>query len=450
MPDLTVILIPAGVIVAVLVAVGFFIIRRDRIGSPQSIKNTDNSTILKAASRRLAQNPKDHEALMTLADGYYEQGDFPRSLQHAKNLVDLAATNPEVNEFRATLRYALAALKLKDYGEAYKGLMIARTLNEEDTEVNYNLGYLEFLQKHYEKAIGHFRKVRAVQPEGIHVTRLLGQSLARTGQYQEAAGLLRQVIELEPDDRESLYALAQCHYELGNSENALRIFAHLRPDPRLGPNASIYAGTINMNAGKYDKAIEDFEIGLKHEKTDPEVSLELKYRLAAAYFREQNLGSALRLWNEIASVNPRYKDVKDLITKNQELNANRSLQVYLLGTKNEFLTLCRRIASTYFPRSHAKIVSVSAPSNEYLDILAEVGTQEWDETVLYRFVRSAGAIGELLVRDLYETLKDTRAGRGICLTAGTFSEGATRYVEARLIDLIDKDKLLKLLARAPK
>jgi hypothetical protein len=53
----------------------------------------------------------------------------------------------------------------------------------------------------------------------------------------------------------------------------------------------------------------------------------------------------------------------------------------------------------------------------------------------------------LVVRELNARLKETRAGRGYCVTAGNFSEAAVHFVEARLIDLVDKNQLLKIFQR---
>jgi restriction endonuclease Mrr len=54
-------------------------------------------------------------------------------------------------------------------------------------------------------------------------------------------------------------------------------------------------------------------------------------------------------------------------------------------------------------------------------------------------------VGELIVRDFHSHLKEVKAGKGLCLTVGTFSEEAKRYTEARLIDLIDKEKMAAIL-----
>jgi len=64
---------------------------------------------------------------------------------------------------------------------------------------------------------------------------------------------------------------------------------------------------------------------------------------------------------------------------------------------------------------------------------------------MFRFIRSQGAIGELVVRDFHSHLKEVKAGKGVCVTVGSFSEEAKRYTEARLIDLIEKERLFAIL-----
>jgi len=54
-------------------------------------------------------------------------------------------------------------------------------------------------------------------------------------------------------------------------------------------------------------------------------------------------------------------------------------------------------------------------------------------------------VGELVVRDFHSHLKEVKAGKGICLTSGTFNDEAKNYTEARLIDLIEKERLTVIL-----
>jgi restriction endonuclease Mrr len=64
---------------------------------------------------------------------------------------------------------------------------------------------------------------------------------------------------------------------------------------------------------------------------------------------------------------------------------------------------------------------------------------------MFRFIRTQGSIGELIVRDFQSHLKEVKAGKGICITVGNYTDEAKRYTEARLIDLIEKERLSAIL-----
>ncbi|MBN1522859.1 MAG: tetratricopeptide repeat protein [Spirochaetales bacterium] len=411
------------------------------------IKYKDRNRVIRETNKRLAQNPKDPEALQALADLYYHENIFDKAYSYYNTLVGLCAMNPELDEFTYTLRFGLCAMKLGNQDEAYKSLLIARTFNENDFEINYHLGFLEYSRKEYDKAVALFKKAASLEPEHVQTIRFLGHSYFMNRQFTEASEELRKAIEFEPNDKESLFALAQCHFELGKSDRALNIFSHLRLDPGIGPKAALFAGTIELKTHNPQKAIMDFEIGLKHKAIKPEIKMELKYRLAVAYVKQSDINRALTLFEEIYDMKPDYKDVGKQISYFRELLTNKELQIFLLAPNSEFLTLCRRIASNFFEAGKTKLVNITLNKSEYADILAEVHTKRFEDMVMYRFVRTTGLVGELVVRDFYTTCKENRADRGFCITAGEYTDGAKSFVEARLIDLIDKNDIIKLFKR---
>ena len=414
----------------------------DKQKNKKKIRGKDRNAIIKEANRRLSQNPKDSDALLALAELYYAEEIYDKSYRTYEQLVDACATNKNLDEFDITLKFGLSAIRLKQYEEAYKSLVIARSMNQESFEVNYNLGYLEYKRTAYEKAVTLLNQARRTKPDHIPSMKYLGYSYFRIKQYKEAVNLLKKAIDFEPEDKEMLFTLGQTYHELGQNDHAVRIFEHLRGDPQLGPNAALFCGTINMKARKAQKATLDFEIGLRHKNIPRKTKIELKYRLAQAYLQQQEIHQALALLDQVQDEMPAYKDVPGLIKKFRELNANRNLQTYLISGTSDFVTLCRKIAISFFPQAKVKIVDVSVQKSEYADILAEVSTKKWEDIVLFRFVRTTGTVGELLLRDLYSRSKDLKAGRGFCLSAGDYSDGAKQFVEARLIDLIAKQDLL--------
>ncbi|MDR0688727.1 MAG: tetratricopeptide repeat protein, partial [Spirochaetaceae bacterium] len=439
----TVFILLAVIILIVIVIVMLTVLNRSQGGSGKRAKGRD--AIIKNANKRLSQNPRDPEGLMMLGDVYFQEGAWDKALKTYEILTEIAGGSQAINEFEVYFRYAMAAMKLGFTDEAYKGFSTARSLKQDNFEVNYNLGALEFTRKNYERAIQFLQQARSQEPEHAPTLRYLGHSLFKQKQYKEALGFIRKAIDLAPEDKESLYTLAECYFEANQTEQALRIFGHLRPDPQMGPSACLFSGTINVGQHQYEKALQDFEIGLKHQNIKPDVQIELKYRAATTYLRQQEIGKALAYLNDIQAETPGYKDTAALIGKYQELNANHNLQIFLMAPSADFVALCRKIVMTYYARAKIKITNISVNKNEWADILAEVDTPKWSDLVMFRFIRTQGSIGELIVRDFHSHVKEVKAGKGICIAVGAFSDEAKRYTEARLIDLIEKEKLTAIL-----
>jgi len=434
----------------VVIGVNYFLGRSK--GGVKRLKGRD--AIIREANKKLVQNPRDHEALLAAGDVYYQEENWDLALKTYETLSELMPSHPAMDEFLINQRWGVAAIKLNLLDEAYKALGSALAINPSDFEANYHMGSLEFQRKNYEKAVQHFQKARIRDPEHAPTLRGLGHALFKIKKYKEALAFIRKAIDLAPDDKESLYTLGECYFEANQTEQALKIFAHLRADPAMGPSACLFSGSISMNQHQYPKAIEDFEIGLRHENIKPDVLIELQYRLGTAYLKENEIGKAIALFREIQAVNPSFKDVNSLIGRYQELNANKNLQIYLMAPQADFIALCRKVVMNYYLRAKVKITNIAVNKNEWADILAEVDTPKWSDVVMFRFNRGQGSVGELIVRDFHSHIKEVKAGKGICVTPGGFSDEAKRYTEARLIDLITKDKLTAILntvdARAAK
>jgi hypothetical protein len=116
-----------------------------------------------------------------------------------------------------------------------------------------------------------------------------------------------------------------------------------------------------------------------------------------------------------------------------------------MGGNSEFANICRKLTSQAFPKAHIKVLDMNIIKNLYLDIVVEVNTRRWEDLVLFRFIRNTGQVSDLLVRELHAKLKEEKAGRAFCFTAGFFTDDAKKFVEARLIDLIERERLEKML-----
>jgi tetratricopeptide (TPR) repeat protein len=433
-----------------LVVVIFILIigrKRDSGGGGGKSHSKNREARMREANKRLTVNPLDPAALNTIGDIYFEENAWDKAEKAYETLTDIIAREPVhgIDKFEVFYRFAVSASKLNMSEQAYRGFTQARAIKQDNFEVNYNLGALEFERKNYEKAIQLLQLAHTENPDNPAVLRCMGHSFFRLKKPKEAMSFIRKAIDLAPDDKESLYTLAECYYEANQVDQALKIFSHLRADPAMGPSACLISGNIHNEVRRADLAIQDYEMGLKHEIIRPDILVELRYYLAVSYIKLNEISKALPLLHMLQKDNPSYKDVNVLIGKYQELNANKNLQIFLMAASADFVALCRKIVMTYFPKAKVKITNIAVHKNEWADILAEVNTPKWSDLIMFRFIRTQGSIGELIVRDFHSHLKDVKAGKGVCMTVGVFSEEAKRYTEARLIDLIEKDRLTAIM-----
>jgi len=441
-------ILAAGVGLALIAVI--FVLLKGKIGKGKSLsakRTIDRELRVREAEKLLSQNPSNPTGLSILGDIYFSEEAWDKAMRAYEPLSDILVKKPDpkINSFDVHFRYGYSAMKLALSDHAYKGFSIARTLNNDSFEVNHNMGILEFERKNYEKAIRFLQQARTQNQDNPSVLRYMGHALFRMKKPKEAMSFIRKAIDLAPNDKESLYTLAECYYEAKQTDQALRIFSHLRPDPVMGPSACLISGAIHNEVRRADLAIQDYEMGLRHENIKADILAELRYNLAATFIRNNEIGKALPLLRMLQADNSSYKDVNMLLVKYQELNTNKNLHVFLMAPSADFVALCRKIVMTYFPRAKVKVTNISVHKNEWADILAEVDTPKWSDVIMFRFIRTQGAIGELIVRDFHSHLREVKASKGICITVGSFTDEAKRYTEARLIDLIEKDKLTVIL-----
>ena len=436
-----------GALAVVATLVFIFMSRTRRVSIEGGKLSKDRDAAIKDANKRLAQNPHDPQALYTMASVYFEEGNWDKAMKSYESLIDQISINAiqGVDVYEVFLNYGKSARKLNMLDQAHKAFTTARGHKQDSFEVNFELGVLEFDRKNYEKAVQLLSSARTRDPDNPAILRNLGHALFRLKRPKDAMNYIRKAIDLAPDDKESLYTLGECYQEANQTEQALRVYNHLRADPVMGPSACLNAGLIHLNTRQFEAAIQDFEIGLRHQSIKADILAEIRYRLATTYINLNEIGKAIPILRQLKSENSSYKDVNILLTKYVELNANQNLQVFLMGSSADFVALCRKMVLTYYPQSRVKITNITVNKSEWADILAEVDTAKWSDLIMFRFIRTQGAIGELIVRDFHSHLKDVKAGKGICITVGQYSDEAKRYTEARLIDLIEKERLQQLL-----
>ncbi|MBQ0039186.1 MAG: tetratricopeptide repeat protein [Treponema sp.] len=436
-------LIAAVIMIALCAVLTLFMGKKD----PKKGNGTKNKAqILKEANKRLAKNPHDPLGLIPLGEIYFESQLWDKAYKVYSDLVKLALANKDgtIDLYTSFLRQGITALKLEKLPEATQSLVNATKMNSVAYESNYYLGQTMNKLQLWDKAIPLFKKALLANPEATEIYLQLGQCYYNAKKYRDSLPCFKKALDEDPGNKEALFHMADAMANEGHPEKAIKVFMHLRADSTYGPRSCLQAGQFHMKTNDLNSAMNDFEIGLKHESTPPEIKIELEYNLARCYFERNMIPKGLMMLKSIRAKNANYKDVNTLISRYQELSQNSNLQIYISSNSSDFVTLCRKFIMTKYRNSTVKIQSIDVDVL-YVDILAEIYSSKWEDVALFRFFRTTGATGEIYVREFHGHMSDVKAARGFCISAGTFTEEARKYIEGRPIDLIEKNDLTKIL-----
>ncbi len=407
-------------------------------------KQKGRQVIIREATKKLESDPHHPQGLLQLSDLYYKENNWEKAYPLFQTLVNIAAAHQEIDLSEVALRLGICSIKLGKNQDALRTLLLARQQRPDNFEVNFYLGQALCLNNEFEKAIVALKKAIVLNHEVAETYSLLATALYKSKKYREALPYLKRTLDIHPENKEYLFYMADSLNETGNVDKALKLFMHLRPDPVYGVQSCLNSGIIHANNGQVDRAITDFEIGLKHQNSPKDIQIDIMYRLAQCYLKTSELAKGLVMLRDIQVMKPGYKDTTNLITRYEELNQNGNLRTYLIGGNSDFVALCRKIVMSFFTRAKVRITNINV-TLEFTEVMTEIETDKWEDTVLFRFYRTTGSTGELFVRDFHGKIRDDKAGKGICFTAGTYTDEARKYIEGRPIDLIEKDQLSKIL-----
>lgn len=412
----------------------------------EKLQKKGRSAIIKEAEKKLQHDPHNVIALQSLGELYYSEKNWEKVWTIYKTLYEIATAHVEINMAKAALRMGIAAYHMDKLQDAASSLITSLKKEPDNFECNFYLGQTLLKTNVLDKAIYCLKKARVLQPENSDVYVLLGQALYKAQKYKDSLPFLKRALDERPDDKELLFFMASAMSEVGMGDKALKVFMHLRPDPQYGAQSCLEAGKMHERQKNYAEAIKDYEIALKLPSVEESLLLQIKYRLGNTYIATNDISKGLAFLKQIQSVKQGYKDVDILVARYSELNQNKNLQIYLMSGTSDFVALCRNFISTYHKDAFVKVEDIQVAS-ECVEIICNVEHPRWEAKQLFRFYRTQNVIGDINVREFHSKVRDTKCDAGFCVTMGSFTESAHKYIDGRPIDLIEKDQLTKILKR---
>ncbi|HTX74004.1 MAG TPA: tetratricopeptide repeat protein [Rectinemataceae bacterium] len=440
------------------VAVGFlswFIVRM--VAAPRQskaiadlLKQGKSSQAARAAKSLLAKDPRNSVAHWFLGKAYLADGKPELALMELKAVNQIGQFGPELPELE--FRTAIAALfeRFNQTEEALKEHILLSKLDPSNAGHFLDAGRLFESRGKTDVAVNYLRKALEMDARLHAAHHTLGLILYRTKHPMEAKTEFEAALKWNPDDFEAFYYLGKILKEMSDFTASLLAFEKASRAPELRLKCLVERGGCYMSQGALDKAISELERAVKLIKDETAAeALYARYFLAMCYEKTRNLDKAIEQWERIYAKKPGFRDVAEKLTQYQEYRTDDRMKDFLTCGKEEFVELCKAIVQGPMSLSIRDIGDVS----NGVDIIAVEGESEkWMGAKklprLIRFLRVSDNLDDGAVRSLLDQMKKLGVVRGCITTSAGFTRTALEFAENRSVELLTKEKLQELLARA--
>src|SRR6516162_2661167 len=211
-----------------------------------------------AAKEAVQKLPNDRGLHMVYAAQLADSGQPDKALADVRALLKGI---PEDREVYITL--AQMNTRLKRWDDAQQALDKAEQLSTkaDDKEYVYFLRGSSFeRQKKYDQAEEQFRRVLASDPQNAMTLNYLGYMLADRGvKLEEALGLIRKAIELEPSNGAYMDSLGWAYFRLGKYDQAEEEL--IKASQRIGTDPTVHdhLGDVYQKTGRLKLAVAHWE-----------------------------------------------------------------------------------------------------------------------------------------------------------------------------------------------
>lgn len=421
----------------------------------QKISNENSFVAIDELRKILKQRPSDHKTREKLVEVLFNTKMYLPAIKESMLLIDASVSDPDISELKYTNKIGEAYFMLNNFNDSKKYFMFAKKIDDLDYTTNFYLGKIEYENANYDKALSFLNIAVKVKPESLEAQKMKGLLSFQSGLYRETVNAMMKVIESNPEDTDAYYYLGYSYFKLNRSDEAKKVLNSIVNVDKYKFDVQFILANICRKDNAFVQAIEIFENMIKtsgsvDEKVKGTKMIEAYYNLSECYFNIHNISKSLYNLEEAAKINPNYKDIQQKIELYTQLARNTLLEKYLIGSVNEFTNICKMFVKYYVKKSSAiqgnvKFISAGLNSKGEMEIRAELSSNKFVIVYYFVFFRSNTTIGEFVIRNIYNMLKDEKIDKGVCVTAGNFSETAVNFIESRMLEIVEKQKLSDIL-----
>ena len=357
------------------------------------------------------------------------------------------------SEAKCFINMAKCYEALENVVDAEKYYRMAHKLNQFNVDANFGIGFIEIKNnKSYARAYSHFNSILRVEPDNPEALKYMAICCQNVNKVSEAYPYIKKYCKLKPEDTEMLMYYANLLVVINHLDEAEEVFLKLQKDNKYFNDATYNLAEIYRKKQEYDNAIKNYDIVIKIGFLKDNASLDVCYSIAECYAAVNKNENALEYYTKIYNSNPEYKNVKEKIELYNKVTKNNLFEIYLTGNQPEFIQLMKMFVKYYLSKytnlkGVANFVEFKTIQDSTIETKVEISTGSSIDVAIFTFIRTTGVTGDLTIRGLYNRIKEHKLSRAVCVTAGTFSDTAKQFVESRIIELVESDKLNEILSK---
>jgi tetratricopeptide (TPR) repeat protein len=404
--------------------------------------------VARTAKQILSKQPRNVDAHFLLGKAYLEQEKPELALMELKTVNEIGIFEGYTKE--AEFRKLIADLfeRFKQNDEALKEYLLLIKLEPSVAEHYFRAGVLFEERSNSDKAANYYRKTLELAPKHSMAHYRLGYLLYRSKKSIEAKQQLEHALQSDSSNYKAHFYMGKILKENHDHVAALLSFEKAQRDPELKTRALIERGSCYMNMKDFEKAAVELEraIKLADDSSSQEI-LYARYFLSLAYEQTRNYDEAIKQWEVIYKKKPSFKDVAEKLSQYQELRTDDHIKDFLTAGPSEFYDIAKAITT----QSLDLQIRDSGDIKNGCQIIAVESNTKWrnakKQPKLIWYLRVPEVLTDSTVRSMHENMKKLNVTRGVIVSSSGFTRKALDYAESRPIDLIDKEKLQKLLSK---
>lgn len=252
-----------------------------------------------ALEKAVELNPQETRSYYFIGRAYEEQKNFAKAVDAYKKFAESDPENPE----DVYLRLGLAQMEAEDYTGAISSLEKAVADNPQEDSIKYKLAEAYREAQQYENAEKTYKELAEANPDEARVYyNTIMQMYDKANMPDQAIAAAQDLVELDPDNADSVYNLGYMYVKEERFSEAVDIFKRaieLRPSFEY---AYMNLGYSYSQLGQYGNAISAFQELAKLTPDDDNVW----FNIAVNYMQQKKWSSAVEPLRKVIELRPDY------------------------------------------------------------------------------------------------------------------------------------------------